>query len=191
MGVPRAATRHVEDVGELAVAAHVGGDHAVPPPRCRRIAAPAPSPKSTQVLRSFQSMIVRELFRADDEDGVVGVRGDELLRDLERVKESGAGRGDVETRRVRRADLGLHEAGGAGNTMSGVTVATMMRSISSAVMPACSIAASAAFAAMSLVYSSFAAMRRSLMPVRVVIHSSLVSTILREIVVGQALVSGT
>ena len=30
---------------------------------------------------------------------------------------------------------------------------------------------------MSLVYSSFAAMRRSLMPVRVVIHSSVVSTI--------------
>ena len=41
---------------------------------------------------------------------------------------------------------------------------------------ACSMAARAARAAMSLVYSSLAAMRRSLMPVRVVIHSSVVLT---------------
>ncbi len=60
--------------------------------------------------------------------------------------------------------------------MSGVAVATRIRSISLALILACSIAFSAAFAAMSLVNSSFAEMRRSLMPVRVVIHSSLVST---------------
>src|SRR5205814_7827766 len=60
--------------------------------------------------------------------------------------------------------------------MSGVAVATRIRSISLAEIFACSIAFSAAFVAMSLVCSSFAAMRRSLMPVRVVIHSSLVST---------------
>ena len=60
--------------------------------------------------------------------------------------------------------------------MSGVAVATRIKSISLALILACSIAFSAAFAAMSLVYSSLAAMRRSLMPVRVVIHSSLVST---------------
>src|SRR4051812_39918430 len=61
--------------------------------------------------------------------------------------------------------------------MSGVTVATMIRSISSAVMPAFSSAFCAALAAMSLVHSSSAAMRRSLMPVRERIHSSEVSTI--------------
>ncbi len=60
--------------------------------------------------------------------------------------------------------------------MSGVAVATRMRSISFGEIFACSMAFSAAFAAMSLVFSSFAAMRRSLMPVRVVIHSSVVST---------------
>ena len=42
--------------------------------------------------------------------------------------------------------------------------------------PAFSKADSALFAAMLEVYSSGAAMRRSLMPVRVVIHSSVVST---------------
>ena len=53
-----------------------------------------------------------ELLRADHEDGVVGVRHDELLRDLDREKESGAGRGDIETGGFARADLRLHETGG-------------------------------------------------------------------------------
>ena len=61
--------------------------------------------------------------------------------------------------------------------MSGVMVATMIRSICSAVTPALAMARSAALVARSEVNSSFAAMRRSLMPVRVVIHSSVVSTI--------------
>ena len=63
-----------------------------------------------------------------------------------------------------------------GNGMSGVMLATMIRSICSAVMPAISIARLAALAARSEVNSVAAAMRRSLMPVRVVIHSSEVST---------------
>ena len=60
-----------------------------------------------------------QLFRADDEDGVVGVRGDELLRDLDREKESGASGGDVEAGRVFRADLCLHEAGRGGKNHVG------------------------------------------------------------------------
>ena len=60
--------------------------------------------------------------------------------------------------------------------MSGEMVATMIKSIWLAVTPAIFIARWAAFAAMSEVNSSFAAMCRSLMPVRVVIHSSDVST---------------
>jgi hypothetical protein len=64
----------------------------------------------------------------------------------------------------------------AGKTMSGVAVATRIKSTSSGLTLACAKAFRAAFAAMSLVCSSFAAMRRSFIPVRVVIHSSFVST---------------
>ncbi len=60
--------------------------------------------------------------------------------------------------------------------MSGVTVPTMMRSMSAPLMPAFSRAFSAAFVEMSEVFSSSAQMRLSLMPVRLVIHSSDVST---------------
>jgi hypothetical protein len=65
----------------------------------------------------------------------------------------------------------------AGKNMSGVTVATIIRSICSAETPAWLMAASAAFVAMSLVASSGAAILRSPIPVRLLIHSSDVSTI--------------
>ncbi len=55
-----------------------------------------------------------QFFRADDEHGVVGVRGDELLRDFDREEKTGAGGRDVEAGRFGRADLRLHEAGGGG-----------------------------------------------------------------------------
>ena len=65
-----------------------------------------------------------------------------------------------------------------GKNMSGVTVATMTRSISSAAMPRCSQRPSMTMATMSdVAFSGSLRMRRSLMPVRVRIHSSLVSTI--------------
>ena len=60
--------------------------------------------------------------------------------------------------------------------MSGVTVATMIRSISSDSTPARSSAVRAAGSARSVIACSGAAIRRSLMPVRSVIHSSVVST---------------
>jgi hypothetical protein len=60
--------------------------------------------------------------------------------------------------------------------MSGVIVATTIRSICSALTPAFCMARSAACAAKSEVNSFLAASRRSRMPVRVVIHSSEVST---------------
>ena len=60
--------------------------------------------------------------------------------------------------------------------MSGVTVATTIRSIEAASTPAFAIAAIAAGAAMSVSASSFVAKRRSRMPVRSTIHSSVVST---------------
>ena len=61
--------------------------------------------------------------------------------------------------------------------MSGVTVATMIRSTADACRPACPSAASAAGRARSESASSGAATRRSRIPVRSTIHSSDVSTI--------------
>src|SRR5579885_3583048 len=61
--------------------------------------------------------------------------------------------------------------------MSGVTVATISRSTSAARLPARSSAARAAGRARSDIASVSAATLRSLIPVRVVIHSSAVSTI--------------
>ena len=52
-----------------------------------------------------------QFLRADDEHSVVGVRGDELLRDLERKEKSGAGGGDIETGGVVCSDLLLNETG--------------------------------------------------------------------------------
>ena len=65
----------------------------------------------------------------------------------------------------------------AGKGMSGVMVARMMRSISSGFTPAFCMARVAAWAARSEVYSSLAATRRARIPVRLAIHSSVVSTI--------------
>jgi hypothetical protein len=60
--------------------------------------------------------------------------------------------------------------------MSGVTVATMIRSIEEASTPASARAAIAAGSAMSVSACSSLAKRRSRMPVRSTIHSSVVST---------------
>ena len=61
--------------------------------------------------------------------------------------------------------------------MSGVTVATISRSIEAGSAPAISSARRAAGRQMSVSASSSAAIRRSRMPVRSTIHSSFVSTI--------------
>ncbi len=61
--------------------------------------------------------------------------------------------------------------------MSGVIVATMIRSRSRGFTPACASAARAAGIARSDIASVSAAIRRSRIPVRVAIHSSEVSTI--------------
>lgn len=63
-------------------------------------------------------------------------------------------------------------------SVSGVMVPTMMRSISAASIPAFSSAFLAAPVARSEVFSPSAAMCLDLIPVRVVIHSSVVSTML-------------
>ena len=72
----------------------------------------------------------------------------------------------------------------AGNVWSGVEVPTTIRSIDCASTLALSSAARAAFRPRSEVNSPSAAMWRSRMPVRCTIHSSDVSTVLREVGVG-------
>ena len=64
-----------------------------------------------------------------------------------------------------------------GKVISGVIVPQRMRSMSFGASPAASIALRAAAVASVAVDSSLPAMRRSRMPVRCTIHSSLVSTI--------------
>jgi hypothetical protein len=100
-----------------------------------------------------------------------------MARDLQRIEEAGAGGGDVKADRIPAPIFFCTMQAVAGKNMSGVTVATMMSWMSSAVTPASAMARRAASEARSLVAWSAAAMRRSLMPVREVIHSSLVSTI--------------
>src|SRR6476469_6365678 len=55
-----------------------------------------------------------QFFRADNEYSVIGVAGDELLRDFNREEESSAGSREVEARRFGGADLRLNKAGGRG-----------------------------------------------------------------------------
>ena len=69
--------------------------------------------------------------------------------------------------------------------MSGVTVATMIRSISEPSSPASASASRAAGRQRSESACSGSAMRRSRIPVRSRIHSSFVSIMRREVVVGQ------
>src|SRR5437773_694710 len=75
----------------------------------------------------------------------------------------------------------------AGIGMSGVTVAQITRSTSRPGMPAAARASSAARVAKLDMYSCFSAMRRSEIPVRVVIHSFEVSTILSRSVLVSTL----
>jgi hypothetical protein len=96
---------------------------------------------------------------------------------MERRDEAGAGLEISNAGDVLRADLLLdvHRRGRHGE--SPVTVPTMIMSRSDARTLAFSSAARAALLAKSLVSSPSAAMRRSRMPVRSVIHASDVSTI--------------
>ena len=52
-----------------------------------------------------------QLIRADHQDGIVSMRGDKLLRDLDPEEKSSASCGYIETSRIRCADLFLDETG--------------------------------------------------------------------------------
>jgi len=82
----------------------------------------------------------------------------------------------VEGRAAFRTELRLKQAGGAGEDVSGVEVATMMRSMSLAFRSAACSAFWQAASARSLDVCSFAAMCRCAMPVRSRIQASFVSS---------------
>src|SRR5205814_4355013 len=146
-------------------------------PRWRKTAAPAPSPKSTQVFRSVQ-FVIDVNFSAPITSTVSCVCEVMNCCAISIPKRKPAQAAETSRQAAFFAPIFFcTKQAVAGNSMSGVAVATKIRSTSSGLTFACSSACNAAFAAIALVSSSLEAMRRSLMPVRVVIHSSEVSTI--------------
>ena len=130
-------------------------------------------------------MPVGEPLDADDERVARLAGPDRGGGGVERVAEAGAAgvevvrAGRVDAEPVRRA-----AAPRSGPGSASVQVATMTRSMSSAATPLAASALPPAATAMSTTVSSGSAKRRSAMPTRVRIHSSLVSTPGREVVVG-------
>ena len=172
--------------GPAAVRSHAGGQQAM---RCGTMAQ---NRRARAVAEQHAGVAVfpiddgGKFFRADDQHGVVGAGHDELLANLQSENKTGTGGlnvkgGGAAARRFfpepgRRSD---------GNGMSGVMVARTIKSICSGATLARAMARRAALAARSEVHSFLAAMRRSLMPVRVVIHSSEVLTICSKVGVGK------
>ncbi len=158
-----------------------------PRPRPRSTIAPAPSPNSTQVARSSQSrMRLKVSAPITSAHLAMPVRSIESAI-AERVEEARAHRRRRRTRRrrcsrarpapVRR----WPERSGRGSRSRARSGRPRSRSI-----PAAASAARAASVASVPVVSPSPAMWRWRMPVRSTIHSSLVSTVLGQFVVGHA-----
>ena len=86
---------------------------------------------------------------ADHQHLLVRAGRHQVRADGQAVDEAGTGRDQVEAPGALRADAVLHQAGGGGEQMSGVTVQTMIASSSVASMPRCASAQRAASIAMS------------------------------------------
>ena len=166
------------------------GTHKIPtclPSACKSLAkipgvsdassttAPAPSPNSTQVVRSEKSKM-REKTSAPTTSALLAapvlIMASATLiaytKPLQTAWISNAGQPAIPSLFCKMQALD-------GNTMSGVDVATMMRSISPGCKPAACKAFFAASKAKSLHDTSGAAKCRAWMPVRSTIHSSEVS----------------
>ncbi len=150
----------------------------VPCSRCASsTTAPAPSPKRTQVLRSLQSRMREKVsahITSERWNAPVLNRPSTVARPNTNPEHTACKSNAAPCVRPSPA---CTDTADAGNVLSGVEVASTIRSIDCASTPAAVSAARAAASAMSAVVSPFAAMRRSRMPVRCVIHSSEVSTI--------------
>ena len=108
-----------------------------------------------------------------DEQDALGAHGDVAVGRGQAVDEPGAGGVEVERAAVEPEQLLRRVEADAGSDRSGLVVHRMRRSIVAGSTPACSIAFRPASAASPAVVPP---VRRSLMPVRSVIHSSVVSS---------------
>ena len=139
--------------------------------------APAPSPNSTQVVRSLQSTmrvsvsepITRAVF-TEPEAMNFSATLSAKMKPEQAALTSNAGQPAAPRRACTRQAVD-------GKMRSGVVVPTTISSISEASTPAASSARTAAWKARSPVVSPSAATCRWRMPVRAAIHSSEVSTI--------------
>mmetsp|Transcript_24335 Transcript_24335/g.52352 ORF Transcript_24335/g.52352 Transcript_24335/m.52352 type:complete len:221 (-) Transcript_24335:191-853(-) len=139
-------------------------------------AAPHPSPKSTQVLRSLQST-KRESASAPITSTFLYVPQRTYWDPVMRATTKPLQALVMSKQAAREAPILACTWQAEPKMSSAVEVASRMRSTSSAWRPAWSRARSAAALACVLSASPSASTRRSLMPVRVEIHSSFVSTI--------------
>ena len=140
--------------------------------------APAPSPNSTQVVRSFQSRMREKVSAADHQRALERAGAQQAVGGGERIDEARAHRLQVERRAMMDAEPGLHGHRGRGKGLVGrrgrqhdqvdrLRIDLGVRERGARGMQA-QVARSV---------SPGAAMRRSWMPVRCTIHSSDVSTV--------------
>ena len=97
-GVLRSAPLHADEIAHAAVGVHGRGEHASREAPSLITAAPAPSAKMTQVVRSVQSRNLLSSSAPIDEHVAAPAADDELLRDRLRVDEPGAAGLHVERR---------------------------------------------------------------------------------------------
>ena len=113
-GTGAPATRHVKNVGEIAITRHVGRHDATRAramPKNRRPCAVAKEDAGVPVGPIHDAA---EFVGANDQDRFVRSGGDELVGDLEAVEKARAGRADIHAGGIFCADEPLHMAGGGG-----------------------------------------------------------------------------
>ena len=172
----RPARAHVEHFRVGSVGAQVRRQKRIVPRRLSRITAPAPSPKRIAVDAVVAVEDFRKRFGADQHDAAIDARAHERRSDGQSVDESAAGDLDIEGRLVFRAQLGPPHTSRRGKReirrngandesidVAGAEFRVFERHV-------------AAANAKSLVASSGEAQCRRFIPVRVVIHSSDVSS---------------
>ncbi len=144
-------SRHAKNADMLAVGMQVARENARLCRDASSTTAPAPSPNSTQVVRSLKSRMRENTSAPITRALLHGAGLDHRVGHGQRIHEAAADRLHVEGRATGDAQLVLQDDRPlTGKIMSGVDVATMIRSMSPAVRPAASRAWRAACSARSL-----------------------------------------
>ncbi len=149
--------------------------------------APAPSPNSTQVVRSFQSRMREKVSAPITSARLCEPRAQQAVGDGERIDKARAHRLQVEGRALGDAERGLHRRPRSpGRCGRASRCRRTIRSID------CGIDAGMGERGLRRLGAEIrgefivgAAIWRSRMPVRCTIHSSVVSTVLRQLGIGQ------